>query len=93
MKTQKTNRRGSSVKKPKKAGIEVHQAQPQVIDTSDVDDVPDVEYAPPKPKGKPNFDLRKSPPCYVLTLRKQIYLTIQKKLPTTPHIPSSKDAI
>lgn len=51
LKTQKTKHRGSSIKKPKKAGIEVHQAQPQVIDASDVDDVPDVEYAPPKPKG------------------------------------------
>lgn len=52
LKTQKTKQRGSSIKKPKKAEIEVHQAQSQVTDASDVDDVPDVEYAPPKPKGK-----------------------------------------
>lgn len=52
LKTQKTKHRGSSIKKPKKAQIEVHQAQPQALDASDVDDVPDVEYAPPKPKGK-----------------------------------------
>jgi hypothetical protein len=52
LKTQKTKRRGSSTKKPKKADVEVQQAQPQVFNESEVDDVPDVEYAPPKPKGK-----------------------------------------
>ncbi|KAF3392350.1 hypothetical protein DPV78_010287 [Talaromyces pinophilus] len=54
LKTQKTKHIGSSIKKPKKAEIEVHQAQPQVVDASDVDDVPDVEYAPPKPKELPD---------------------------------------
>ncbi|OKL60891.1 hypothetical protein UA08_03878 [Talaromyces atroroseus] len=54
LKTQKTKHRGSSTKKPKKAEIQVQQAQPQVFDASEVDDVPDVEYAPPKPKELPD---------------------------------------
>jgi hypothetical protein len=66
LKTQKTKHRGSSIKKPKKAEIEVHQAQPQVVDASDVDDVPDVEYAPPKPKGKSHPILGEN--CYLLIL-------------------------
>lgn len=56
LKTQKTKRRGSSTKKPKKADIEVQQAQPQVFNAPEADDdVPDVEYAPPKPKGISKF--------------------------------------
>lgn len=56
LETQKTKRRGSSTKKAKKADIEVHQALPEVFGALEVDDVPDVEYAPPKPKELPvNF--------------------------------------
>lgn len=60
LKTQKTKRRGSSTKKPKKAELEVQQARPEVFVAFDVDDVPEPEYAPPKPKGNfnpfPKFD-------------------------------------
>ncbi|KAH8698303.1 hypothetical protein BGW36DRAFT_294414 [Talaromyces proteolyticus] len=50
LKAPKTNRKGSSLKKAKKVEPLVQPSQPQVSAKTEEDDVPDVEYAPPKPK-------------------------------------------
>jgi hypothetical protein len=48
--TIKTNRRQSTAQKKKAAPV-VHQAQPKVHKDSTADDIPDIEYMPPKPRG------------------------------------------
>jgi hypothetical protein len=52
LKTQKTNRKGSSLKKAKKIEPLIQQSEPQAVSKPEKEDVRDVEYAPPKPKGK-----------------------------------------
>lgn len=52
LKTQKTNRKGSSLKKAKKIEPLIQQSEPQTISKPEEEDVRDVEYAPPKPNGK-----------------------------------------
>ncbi|KAJ5312255.1 hypothetical protein N7508_003085 [Penicillium antarcticum] len=52
--TIKTNRRQSTAQKKKAAPV-VHQAQPKVHKGSTIDDVPDIEYMPPKPRDLPDL--------------------------------------
>jgi hypothetical protein len=47
----KTNRRLSTAQKIKKAAPVTQQAQTKVHTAPVEDDVPDIEYMPPKPKG------------------------------------------
>lgn len=55
LKTQKTNRKGSSLKKAKKIEPLIQQSEPQILSKPEEEDVRDVEYAPPKPKGRNYF--------------------------------------
>lgn len=52
LKTQKTNRKGSSLKKAKKIEPLIQPSEPQAISKPEEEDVRDVEYAPPNPKGQ-----------------------------------------
>ncbi|KAJ5902305.1 hypothetical protein N7495_002833 [Penicillium taxi] len=54
-KPEKTNRRTSTAQKIKKAAPVVQQAQSQVFTEAIDDDIPDIEYMPPKPKDLPDF--------------------------------------
>lgn len=49
--TIKTNRRQSTAQKLKKAAPVTQQPQLKVHTDAVVDEVPDIEYMPPKPKG------------------------------------------
>lgn len=55
-KPEKTNnRRTSTVQRIKKSAPVTQQAQTRVFTDVDHDDVPDIEYMPPKPVGKLGF--------------------------------------
>lgn len=51
LKPEKTNRRASTAQKIKKAAPVTQQAQTKVYNEAEQDDVPDIEYMPPKPSG------------------------------------------
>ena len=57
--TIKTNRRQSTAQKLKKAAPVTQQAPLKVHNDAVVDDVPDIEYMPPKPRGTPKQKLLK----------------------------------
>jgi hypothetical protein len=52
VKPEKTNRKSSTAQKVKKAAPVVQPSQAELLTKLKEDEVPDVEYAPPKPKGK-----------------------------------------
>lgn len=54
-KQEKTNKR-TSTQKLKKVAPPVQQSQPDVRDKASEDDVADIEYMPPKPKGGYDFE-------------------------------------
>lgn len=49
--TIKTNKRQSTAQKLKKAAPVTQQAPLKVHNDNEVDEVPDIEYMPPKPRG------------------------------------------
>ena len=51
LKPEKTNRRTSTAQRIKKAAPVIKQAQTQIHTEASHDDVPDIEYMPPKPTG------------------------------------------
>lgn len=51
LKTEKTNRRTSTAQRIKKAAPVAQQAQTKVYNEAVHDDVPDIEYMPPKATG------------------------------------------
>lgn len=55
LKPEKTNRRGSTAQRIKKAVPVPQQAQPKVQTEAIQDDVPDIEYMPPKPTELPDI--------------------------------------
>jgi hypothetical protein len=57
-KPEKTNRRTSTVQRIKKAAPVTQQAQTKVYSEAAQDDVPDIEYMPPKPTGMDESILR-----------------------------------
>lgn len=48
----KTNGKSSTTQNVKKAAPEVQPPQRQIVSKPQEEEVPDVEYAPPKPKGR-----------------------------------------
>lgn len=51
IKRDRTNRRSSTIQRIKKAAPLTQKAQTDTHDKAVKDDVPDIEYMPPKPKG------------------------------------------
>lgn len=90
LKPEKTNRKSSTAQKVKKAAPVVQLAQPEALSKLDEDDVPDVEYAPPKPAGKKGAH-HKSFCGYDLTIKQNSQM-IRTRLLTTPPFPSFRDA-
>ena len=56
IKPEKTNRRGSTAQKAKKAAPLMQPARTELLDKLAEDDVPDIEYMPPKPQGRISID-------------------------------------
>lgn len=52
IKRDRTNKRTSTTQKIKKAAPFTKKSQADVQDKASKDDVPDIEYMPPKPKGR-----------------------------------------
>jgi hypothetical protein len=52
VKPEKTNRKGSSSRKVKKVASVANSEQIELLGKPKDDDVPDIEYMPPRPKGK-----------------------------------------
>ncbi|KAL1865114.1 hypothetical protein Plec18167_009517 [Paecilomyces lecythidis] len=51
----KTNKRGSTGQKAKKAAPVVQPSKTELLDSLTEDDIPDIEYMPPKPQELPDF--------------------------------------
>lgn len=52
VKPEKSNKRNSTAQKVKKAAPLVQPSKTELLDKLADDDVPDIEYMPPKPKGQ-----------------------------------------
>lgn len=79
VKPEKTNRKSSNAQKVKKAAPAVQPSRTELLGKLKEDDVPDVEYAPPKPKGK--------------TYARSVCITIDTVLNTFIELPDDPDDI